>query len=135
MEFIGYIKEHESGLVKMGVSINDIEPAENWLLMEYYSEVLNYLEKAPILLGFLRWLYDENGESIGPLMIHTDGHWIWPSYLVYYLNRGYQSMIPDEFMHYMHNVKFMVMPLTDEKRKSVEIFYTNAYQSRRKRER
>mgnify|MGYP000868615321 CR=1 FL=1 len=132
MKFVGYLKEHESGLIKMGVSINDMKLSRSCLFEEYRPGVLNYLEKAPILLASLIWLKDTNGGSIGPLIIHTDGYWIWPSYLVYYLNQGYQSLISEEFIEDIRKANFKVGPLTDEERRNVEIFYSDSYHLKRK---
>jgi hypothetical protein len=54
-------------------------------------QLLAYLEQCPALVEFMDRLADEQGNEIGPFSIHSDGEWVWPSYLAHYLNRpGYR---------------------------------------------
>ncbi|WP_143709146.1 hypothetical protein [[Flexibacter] sp. ATCC 35208] len=127
MEVLGFLKEYENGPIKVGISIRDIEPIASPLFETYQSETTCYLERAPILLAMTRWISDIDGNSIGPLIIHTDGIWIWPSYLVYYLNKGYQTLISDDFINYMRDLSFIPNELTKERRRNVEEFYIRTF--------
>jgi hypothetical protein len=33
---------------------------------------------------------------VAPLVYYTDGQWVWPSYLSYYLDQ-WQQLLPDDF--------------------------------------
>ncbi len=55
---------------------------------EELARVLDYLEKAPIVLAARGYENDEKDPSRGanvPMTFHTDGEWIWPGAVAYYL--------------------------------------------------
>jgi hypothetical protein len=55
---------------------------------EETARVLAYLEKAPIVLAARGYDTDEKDPSRGanvPMTFHTDGEWIWPGAVAYYL--------------------------------------------------
>ncbi|WP_315814231.1 hypothetical protein [Paraflavitalea speifideaquila] len=105
MKFVGILKEHESGLVKIGQALSDFN-APNKSKIENYEAIVSYLENGTIVISFLHYVQDAMGNSIVPLIFYTDGKWIWPSYLVHYLSKNYTSLLPVEFIADMKYNKF-----------------------------
>lgn len=126
MNFVGIIKDHENFRVKIGSYIKDLAAPAEKEKEDYLDNVVFYLEHGVRVFAFLEEVFD--GDTfIAPLVFYTDGKWIWPSYLPFYLNRGYWSLLPEEFMNDIFKAKFIVPEVEREKIKEVRQFFTDVY--------
>lgn len=125
MKFVGIIKEHEGGLVKIGTSINNLTILDNPPL-EHLDKIVSYLENGKRVISFLHEVFDGK-TSLGALSYLTDGKWIWPSYLAYYLKRGYKSLLDNEFIKDVVKNDFIIPPLNNEEMREVGLFYRSVY--------
>ena len=124
MKFVGIIKDHENFRVKIGLYIKDLaSPIEK---EDNLDNVVFYLEHGVRVFAFLEEIFDE-GIFIAPLVFYTDGKWIWPSYLPYYLKRGYWSLLPEEFINDVFNAKFIVPEVSRDKIKAARQFFMDVY--------
>jgi hypothetical protein len=70
--------------------------------VEEIARVLSYLEKEPIALAARGYDIDEMDPTRGaqvPLTFHTDGEWIWPGAVAYYLRTHEVPPEPDFLTH------------------------------------
>lgn len=130
MKFIGVIKEYEPGLIKIGKSIKDIFISKSDSNLKDFEKISSYLDSGKILIAFLHYVNDEMGNPIEPLILYTDGKWIWPSYLKYYLSRNCISLLEDEFVADLKANNFIVPYIDKEKMKEAERFYKHTYSPR-----
>ena len=124
IKFVGIIREHEDFRTKIGPSIKEIKVTtekENHL-----DDVVSYLEKGARVFAFLEEVFD-GGIFIAPFVFYTDGKWVWPSYLPYYLKIGYWSLLPEEFIRDVFNAKFIVPEVSTEKLKEVRALFMDVY--------
>ncbi|WP_436492288.1 glycohydrolase toxin TNT-related protein [Actinokineospora sp. HUAS TT18] len=66
------------------------------------EEVLRYLDSAPLALpqrGFDKDYLDDEGRQAVPVAFHTDGTWIWPAAVNYYLRAHATPPEPDLLDH------------------------------------
>lgn len=63
--------------------------------------------------------FDKRKTRISPLEIATDGRWVWPRDLAYYV-ANYHVCLPPEFIGYMRDCGWEVPRLTKEEMESVE---------------
>jgi hypothetical protein len=131
MEFVGILKEHEGGLIKNGRSLSTY-PISDVKDFEDIDNIINYLENGTILVAFLHWVNDAHNNPIAPMTIYTDGKWLWPSYLVYYLRQHYYSLLPNEFIDDIKNNKFIAPVLTRFEIGEVEKFHVSIYDPNRR---
>lgn len=69
------------------------------------DDVVNYLRYAPVLIaspGVVCDVLDSTCPIICAPNIHTDGLWVWPEDLAYYVNK-YNVELPDEFLDYIQS--------------------------------
>jgi hypothetical protein len=127
MKFIGILNQHESGLNKIGRSLSEfsISEVQN---VDNINEIIAYLEKGTILAAFLHLVNDSNNEPICPMIIYTHGKWLYPSYLVHYLKRGYLSLLSDEFISDMLLNNFIQPTVTKEQISEAEKYFVSVYQ-------
>jgi hypothetical protein len=126
MEFVGLLKDHEPGLIKIGQNLSDIADLEKGQI-EDIENINSYLRQGTVVIPFLHSVFDAEGNFIGPLIIYTDGKWIWPSYLSYYLLRGYRSLLSDLFIADMRIQNYIPPLLEKERLEEVEMFYRSTY--------
>jgi hypothetical protein len=120
--FVGILNEHENGLIKVGKPLNSY-PKSNSETLDNLENIVNYLENGVLLIAFLHWVTDVENNPIAPMIIYTDGKWLWPSYLVHYLKEGYHSLLPDEFIEDMNHHTFNCANITQLEKEEVEQFY------------
>lgn len=73
------------------------------ILGRFQTEVLSYLKSGVSFVvapGLSRDVLSSELEIIGPLALLTDGKFLWPSDLVYYVERHWVEL-PQEFLEYM----------------------------------
>jgi hypothetical protein len=73
----------------------------------YKSKLLEYLSHGTRVFSITLWMYD-NEDSIGPYVIYTDGVWLWPSHLVYYIERGDYRYLKSSFLEFLESKNYLV---------------------------
>ena len=94
MKRVGFFKELTHG-DKNATSIKEII-GQNTLDKE--SKIINYLNNGKIFC--IAPVLDESKGVIGSLEILTDGEWIWPSDLSYYL-QNYHIKLDEQFIDHI----------------------------------
>ncbi|MFF7357368.1 hypothetical protein ACFZA1_32820 [Streptomyces filipinensis] len=67
--------------------------------------IANYLSNGETLIATGSWaddLVDPHNTRICQYMVHTDGTWVWPSSLPYYVSR-YHIELPTDFTQHMES--------------------------------
>lgn len=70
---------------------------------DWESSAVRYLEHGTVVMASPSWeddLLDEQAGKICQLALRTDGEWIWPNSLAYYV-RTYHVELPREFLDRM----------------------------------
>lgn len=101
LKSIGFFKELSHGL-ENGESLKE-DISNNPQVNE--DSIVKYLENGIIYCispGLVYDVLDEKRGIIGSLSTLTDGKWIWPSDLSYYV-RKYHVKLNEEFLLYMEN--------------------------------
>jgi hypothetical protein len=83
---------------------------------EERERIIEYLEKAPVVLAARSYdtdrLTPESTPSV-PLTFHTDGHWIWPGAVAYYLRR-HQVPPENDLVAHIRDMGFVVPQVDDQ---------------------
>ncbi|MEU4742640.1 TNT domain-containing protein [Actinosynnema sp. NPDC023658] len=80
------------------------------------DDVLAYLENAPIVLAARSYgpdALDPAAPQSVPLSFHTDGTWVWPGGVAYYLRKHHVPPVPQLVQHIRDN-GYAVPPVTPE---------------------
>lgn len=104
MKLVGFIKEHN--FIKEAVSLNELisNSSESYANIE---DVIKYLNSGALLLAWMGYFIDEKTKKlIAPDSYFTDGIWIWPSYLPYYLGLYPSMKIDPNFLTHLESVNF-----------------------------
>lgn len=86
------------------------------------EEILAYLEGGSPVISYTLALFDEEKNYIGPYHILTDGSWIWPSYIVYYLRKYKIVNFPKKFIDHIEQNGYRHIPLNKELVEYVQYF-------------
>jgi hypothetical protein len=79
------------------------------------QQVVAYLKDAPVLVaspGLVDDVLDGSRRRVAALHIRTDGVWMWPSDLPYYVET-YHVQVPGEFVRHMRRQAWKPPRLTD----------------------
>lgn len=96
VKFIGFLKEKIPN-TSNSLNLSDyIDSSYRFSINSNRDKIIRYLDSGIDLTYFTLWLYD-NGSSIGPYTIKSDGTWIWPSYLSYYLKKYNNFKVDNSF--------------------------------------
>lgn len=102
----------EAGFFRSAADISGAaKPAES----SWESMAARYLEQGQIVLVSPSWVDDLLNTQVRRICqysILTDGTWIWPSALVYYL-KTYHVVLPEEFLMHMESNNWLVPELDD----------------------
>lgn len=103
MRFVGFIREY-----------NDIEEAK--FLQEVIKchvnridvlEIINYLKEGILAFAWMGYFVDiETKALIAPDSYFTDGLWVWPAYLPYYLSKYPGMHLDYDFVEYLRLKKY-----------------------------
>lgn len=64
---------------------------------EAVAQAVACLTRVTVVLAPMRFFTDlETGQEVAPLVYYTDGPWVWPSCLAYYLDQR-QQLLPGDF--------------------------------------
>lgn len=118
MKLVGFIKKHDD---------HDFSKSLNDYLLDGYetpnrNEILEFLKKGQLCLAWMEWIFDddENDTSIGPNGYYTDGEWVWPNYLSYYLLKHSNFKIEQSFIDYVLENQDESVDLTEEQISKIE---------------
>ena len=63
------------------------------------EEIVTYLNNGKLIFAWMGYFIDfKTKEPIAPDAYYTDGVWVWPGYLSYYLNRHSNFILDKEFL-------------------------------------
>ena len=114
MKLIGFIKEHNS--IKEAVSLDDLFTSTSES-NDNVEGIIKYLNSGVLLMGWMGYFIDvKTKKLIAPDSYFTDGRWVWPSYLPYYLEMYPSMKIDPDFLAHLKNRNFELM--VDERFKS-----------------
>lgn len=104
MKLLGFIKEYDD---ISGASALDDLLYSGTGVQEDIQKVIAYLNQGYVLIGWMGYCFDvRSREPIGPDMYLTDGIWVWPGYLSYYLNKYPNFKFSSEFLEYIKKKDF-----------------------------
>lgn len=108
MRYIGFIKEYDN--IPESFSLNSYRKQKD---DDEIENIVNYLKSGNIALSWMGVFIDiENKNFIAPQIYYTDGEWIWPAYLIYYLER--------EFIDSLKRKKYMPQVISKEELSEIE---------------
>ena len=83
MKLIGFIKEHHSNIGKL---YDHYLENESHLKSDQRLKLINYFDQGITFFGWMHYLYHIGTDNVFlPDSFMTDGEFIWPAYLSYYL--------------------------------------------------
>ena len=102
MILVGFIKEHNP--IPEAVALDELinNPLE---IDKDIKKIITYLSGGELVLGLMGYFVDfKTNQKIDPMGYYTDGIWVWPSYIVYYLKKyPYMSIDLDFISHVKSN--------------------------------
>lgn len=107
MKYIGFIKEY-----------NNIEGARSLQeVIEYCRDradtlkIIEYLKEGTLAFAWMGYFSDVQTRAlIAPDSYYTDGFWVWPAYLQYYLSKYPEMYLDYEFVEYVRMKKYQINP-------------------------
>ncbi|MEU2095015.1 hypothetical protein [Streptomyces globisporus] len=78
------------------------------------GSISKYLEGGSMLAATAQRVFDvlsEEKQDAGPLAIMTDGEWMWPAELAYYVRR-YNISLPESFVAHARSLDWVAPSLT-----------------------
>ncbi|KAA2243452.1 hypothetical protein F0L74_13230 [Chitinophaga agrisoli] len=112
MRFVGFIKELDN---YPWATPFDNQLAENNAAVELINNIVSYLEKGKLVLGWMGHFVDlQTKEHIAPHAYLSDGIWIWPSYYQYYLKECPNYKLDKDFVNYIREKDFTVELIFNE---------------------
>lgn len=103
---VGYFKELKHGN-REGESLYDAISSDP---QEHESDIIKYLESGLVLVacgGVVDDILDSSQKAIASPSAITDGIWVWPDDLVYYVQR-YHAKLNREFVSHMEKSGWIV---------------------------
>jgi hypothetical protein len=115
MKLTGFIREH-SHHIKTNLNII---PFDQIRCIEYNDKekILHYLKNGVPISVTMMLLHsvipEEKNKVIGGLVILTDGEWIWPNYIEYYVS-NINLELEDGFINYIRHKNYNVPNVRQE---------------------
>ena len=131
METFGFLKEHEAGILGDG-TLCTFDGAMTTILDSDLTKVITYLSGGKIVFALTLSLQDSMGNFIAPYQVVTDGEWLWPRYLVYYLAEGKTKGIPVALYARMKAFSFIAPEVSAEIETSAKKYIQNILLVKRK---
>jgi len=123
MKYFGFIKEHDKGEYSESISDLLLPGIEN----PERKNVIDYLKKGVLcvpLMGTIEDAKDNNDDSfIGYCAIYTDGVWLWPQYIISYLEKYPTMKIDTSFISQVRLNKNKKLTIKTERIKELEKKY------------
>jgi hypothetical protein len=105
MKYIGFVKEYNN--IKEASSLEELI-SEKTLDTGETEKVIDYLKQGKLLLAWMGYFIDiKSKELIAPDSYYSDGIWVWPAYLPYYLNK-YKMKLDQEFLDHIRDNNFVI---------------------------
>ncbi|MBL7706323.1 MAG: hypothetical protein JNM21_12330 [Taibaiella sp.] len=109
MNFTGLRYEYDRHLIHSKFFLKDVRLRT--LSSSEEGAVQEYLNKASIVFSKTLALYD--GDTfIAPYMLLSDGEWVWPSYLSYFISK--EKQISETFFDYIKKNNFVISPISQD---------------------
>lgn len=106
MKLIGFIKEHNNIIEAQKYSSINITSIISQVDINL---IIDYLNNGELVFGWMGYFMDiDNGDLISPDSYYTDGIYIWPAYLPYYLKKGLNYLINQEFLYHVSNNNYKI---------------------------
>lgn len=86
MKYVGFLQQHDpcsiaEDLLALPSGLPSPEAREE------LAVVVSHQQRAAFVFGWMHYVSDaQTGELIAPHGYYTDGEWVWPAYLLHYLN-------------------------------------------------
>jgi hypothetical protein len=103
---VGFFRELDYGIDDSTSLIEAIKQGSNYL--ENKASLLKYLKLAPVFVlspGITRDVLSPSSPIIGSPNILTDGHWVWPEDLAYYVEK-YNIFLPKDFLEFTRDKNY-----------------------------
>lgn len=121
MKTVGFRSDRDAKII-IDKYIDSASAANELKLDELYKEkLITYLTNGISIFSITLWMYDGDN-SIGPYMIYTDGVWIWPSHLAYYIERDDYRYLKADFLNFIEDNDFKISDVPDGVRKQATQF-------------
>lgn len=117
MRYIGFIKEYDN--IPESFSLNSYRKQND--NNKEIESIISYLKNGNIALSWMGVFIDvENKNFIAPQIYYTDGEWIWPAYLIYYLERDKFFNLGKEFIDSLKSKKYISQVVLKEELSEIE---------------
>ncbi|MNK36151.1 hypothetical protein D3C87_546940 [compost metagenome] len=98
MKYVGFIKEYNiidsAKPLQDVIKYHDVKPD--------YLDIINYLKDGILAFAWMGYFVDiETKALIAPDSYFTDGLWVWPAYLPYYLSKYPGMHLDHDFVEYL----------------------------------
>ncbi|GHN01654.1 hypothetical protein WSM22_31430 [Cytophagales bacterium WSM2-2] len=103
MRLTGFLRENMNI-----VCVDDIHISETPNDVQLLARIQAYLLQGKTIISFMHICVDEQENLIGPSQIYTDGNWVWPNYLIYFLNKYQNLKIDADFIAHMVKNDFTI---------------------------
>lgn len=111
MKLVGFIYEYNQ--IPSSVPINSVSKDKFNIAIDL-DAIIQYLNSGQIVIGWMGYFIDiESKEPIAPDSYLTDGDWVWPSYLSYYLQKGFYSLLDMDFLDHIQRNNFNICAGTE----------------------
>lgn len=121
MKTIGFIKEHDSDIIKEEYLDKPSDFDFSFITETEKEKITNYLNNTEMVMGLTLALFDGD-KYIDAYAFLSDGEWIWPSHFAYYLNKFNFSSMTDDFLNHIRAKDYKVSLLAKEQKHHVEMF-------------
>jgi hypothetical protein len=88
------------------------------------TAILDYLNKAELVFTKTLSIYDGN-IFIGPYVIHSDGEWVWPKYLGYFVEK--EKVLDEEFYQYLLSKQYCMTELPLKRKREIISFLEKTF--------
>jgi len=108
MKYIGFVREITN--IEESVTLSELPNASVDYDEETLKQIKNYLDSGVCIFGWMGYSEDPlTKQPIAPDGFFTDGKWVWPNYLYYYIEKYSMEVNPD-FILDMQSAKFKFNP-------------------------
>lgn len=106
MKLVGFIYEYNP--IPSAVPIKSISKNNGNSAIDL-DKIVQYLNAGELVFGWMGYFQDfETKAWIAPDSYVTDGDWVWPSYLPYYLQKGFDSLLDIHFLDHIQQKNFKI---------------------------
>lgn len=116
MKFIGFVTEHgdDPFAKKLDFYLSEKK------FTPQRDIIIAYLKNGKLCVPFMGIAQDEDENDIGYIAVDTDGEWLWPEYLINYLEKYPNFKIEEEFVEHVLKNKDKEIKVTEEEISKLE---------------